>query len=107
MLLSLALVSMLFYDYGSSTSGGSPLFHILSGGTMLAAFFIITQPSSSPRSKIGKLIFGFSIGILIYVIRWQGTYPDGVAFSVLLMNFATPLINHLTRPKYLINKDTA
>ncbi len=107
MLLSLALVSMLFYDYGSSTSGGSPLFHILSGGTILAAFFIITQPSSSPRSKIGKLIFGFSIGILIYVIRWQGTYPDGVAFSVLLMNFATPLIDHLTRPKYLINKDTA
>jgi len=96
MLLSITLASVIFYDYGSSASGGSPIFHLLSGGTMLGAFFIITQPGSSPRSAIGKIMFGGLIGILIYIIRSQGLYPDGIAFSVLLMNFATPLIDRLT-----------
>ena len=96
MLLSITLASVIFYDYGSSASGGSPIFHLLSGGTMLGAFFIITQPESSPRSAIGKIIFGGLIGILIYIIRSQDLYPDGIAFSVLLMNFATPLIDRLT-----------
>ena len=54
MLLSITLASVIFYDYGSSASGGSPIFHLLSGGTMLGAFFIITQPESSPRSAVGK-----------------------------------------------------
>tara|TARA_X000001036_G_scaffold254889_1_gene237261 strand:+ start:515 stop:1540 length:1026 start_codon:yes stop_codon:yes gene_type:complete len=98
MLLAITLASVVFYDYGSSASGGSPIFHLLSGGTMLGAFFIITQPGGSPRSAVGKIIFGGLIGILIYIIRSEGLYPDGIAFSVLVMNFATPLIDHLARP---------
>ena len=106
MLLAITLASVIFYDYGSSASGGSPIFHLLSGGTMLGAFFIITQPESSPRSAEGKIIFGGLIGILIYIIRSQELYPDGIAFSVLLMNFATPLIDYLTRANNLNKKDT-
>ena len=74
---------------------------------MLGAFFIITQPESSPRSPVGKIVFGGLIGILIYIIRSQELYPDGIAFSVLLMNFATPLIDHLTRANNLNKKDKA
>ena len=99
MLVSLTLMSALFYDGGSSTSGGSPLFHLLSGGTMLGAFFIITDPVSSAVSNKGRLIYGAGIGVLIYVIRVWGNYPDAVAFAVLLMNFAAPFIDYYTLPR--------
>jgi len=107
MLLAITLASVVFYDYGSSASGGSPIFHLLSGGTMLGAFFIITQPGGSPRSAVGKIIFGGLIGILIYIIRSEGLYPDGIAFSVLVMNFATPLIDHLARPNNATKSNVA
>ena len=99
MLASLTLLSALFYDGGSSASGGSPLFHLLSGGTMLGAFFIVTDPVTSAVSNRGRLIYGALIGILVYIIRVWGNYPDAVAFSVLLMNFAAPFIDHYTQPR--------
>ena len=99
MLLALIVLSALFYDGGSSTSYGSPVFHLFSGGTMLAAFFIITDPVSSAVSNRGRLIFGAGIGALIFVIRAWGNYPDAVAFSVLLMNFAAPFIDYYTKPR--------
>lgn len=99
MLVSLALVSAIFYDGGSSTSGGSPLFHLLSGATMFGAFFIVTDPVSSAVSVKGKLIYGAAIGILIYVIRVRGNYPDAVAFAVLIMNFTAPFIDYYTQPR--------
>jgi len=99
MLLSLSLCALCFYDAGSANSGGSPLFHLLSGGTMLGAFFIITDPVTSAVSKRGRLIFGAAIGALIYMIRSWGNYPDAVAFSVLLMNFAAPFIDYYTLPR--------
>lgn len=99
MLASLALMAALFYDGGSSQSTGSPLFHLLSGGTMLGAFFIITDPVSSAVSNRGRLIFGAAIGILIFLIRSFGNYPDAVAFAVLIMNFAAPLIDYYTQPR--------
>lgn len=99
MLLALGLMAAFFYDGGSSNSGGSPLFHWLSGGTMLGAFFIATDPVTSATSRRGKLIFGASIGVLIYVIRTWGNYPDAVAFAVLLMNFAAPFIDYYTVPR--------
>jgi H+/Na+-translocating ferredoxin:NAD+ oxidoreductase subunit D len=99
MLISLAIVSALFYDAGSSASGGSPLFHLLSGATMLGAFFIVTDPVTSAASNIGRVIYGALIGILVYLIRVWGNYPDAVAFSVLLMNFAAPLLDHYTQPR--------
>jgi electron transport complex protein RnfD len=99
MLLSLALCAALFYDEGSSASGGSPLFHLFSGATMFGAFFIITDPVSSAVSNRGRLVFGAMIGILVYVIRVRGNYPDAVAFAVLIANFAAPFIDHYTQPR--------
>lgn len=99
MLATLTVCSALFYDSGSSNSGGSPTVHLLSGGTMLGAFFIITDPVSSAVSNKGRLIFGGLAGLLIYVIRVWGNYPDAVAFAVLLVNFAAPFIDYYTLPK--------
>lgn len=98
LLLALGIIAVLFYD-GKYSGGGSPVFHWLSGGTMLAAFFIATDPVTSATSRRGKLIFGAAIGILIYVIRYWGNYPDGVAFAVLLLNFAAPFIDRYTVPR--------
>ncbi len=99
MLAALALMSALFYDGGSSSSGGSPLFHCFSGASMFGAFFIITDPVSSATSRRGKIIFGASIGLLVFVIRLWGNYPDALAFSVLLLNFAAPFIDYYTQPR--------
>tara|TARA_R110000823_G_scaffold210224_3_gene340402 strand:- start:6725 stop:7693 length:969 start_codon:yes stop_codon:yes gene_type:complete len=99
MLASLALLAAIFYDGGSSASGGSPLFHLLSGATMFGAFFIITDPVSSAVSVRGRLIYGALIGVLVYVIRVRGNYPDAVAFAVLIMNFAAPFIDYYTQPR--------
>jgi len=99
MLLSLTVMAILFYDNGSSESPGSPLFHLLSGGTMLGAFFIVTDPVTSATSRLGKLIYGALIGVLIFVIRAWGNYPDAIAFAVLLMNFAAPFVDYYTVPR--------
>jgi Na+-translocating ferredoxin:NAD+ oxidoreductase subunit D len=100
MLIALALMAVFFYDNGSSHSGGSPLFHLLSGATMLGAFFIVTDPVTSAVSNKGRIIYGAAIGILIYVIRvWGKGYPDGVAFAVLFLNFAAPFIDYYTTPR--------
>ncbi|WP_028672673.1 RnfABCDGE type electron transport complex subunit D [Saccharospirillum impatiens] len=73
--------------------------HLFAGATMLGAFFIATDPVSAATSNRGKLVYGLGIGVLIYLIRTWGNYPDAVAFAVLLMNFAAPLIDHYTRPR--------
>jgi electron transport complex protein RnfD len=75
-----------------------PLVHLFSGGSMLGAFFIVTDPVSGCATPRGKLIFGFSAGTLAYVIRVFGGYPDGVAFATLLLNVCAPLIDSRTRP---------
>jgi electron transport complex protein RnfD len=98
-LVSLGGLAAFFYDGGSSQSPGSPLLHWLSGGTMLGAFFIITDPVTSAVSPKGRLIFGALIGVLVYVIRAWGNYPDAIAFAVLFGNFAAPLIDFFTVPK--------
>lgn len=99
MLLALILISALFFDGGSSSSSGSPLFHLLSGATMLGAFFIVTDPVSSAVSVKGRIFYGAAVGVLVYVIRSWGNYPDAIAFSVLLMNFAAPFIDYFTLPR--------
>lgn len=99
MLASLSLLALVFYDGGSSASKGSPLFHLMSGATMMAAFFIITDPVSGATSNLGRLIFGIGVGVLVFIIRSWGNYPDAVAFAVLLMNFAAPFIDYYTQPK--------
>ena len=100
MLVSLGMLSLMGYDYGSSDSSGSPLFHLFSGGTMLAAFFVVTDPVSHPASLRGQWLFGVLVGTITYAIRVFGNYPDGIAFAVLLANAATPYLNHrLTRTR--------
>ncbi len=77
----------------------SPLQHIFSGGLMLGAFFIATDPTTGCSSHKGQLIFGAGVAIMTVLIREFGNFPDGVAFGVLLMNMSAPLIDRLTIPK--------
>ncbi len=77
----------------------SPLFHLFAGATMLGAFFIATDPVTASTTPTGRLIFGAGCGLLIYIIRSWGGYPDGVAFAVLLMNLSAPLIDHFSQPR--------
>lgn len=80
-------------------SMAGPLFHLFSGGTMLAAFFIATDPVSASTTNRGRLIYGALIGLLVFLIRNFGGYPDAYAFAVLLANMAVPLIDYYTRPR--------
>ncbi len=98
-LLTLALMAGFGYDSGSSQSGGSPLFHLFTGATMFGAFFIVTDPVTSAVSNRGRLVYGAMIGLLVYIIRAWGNYPDAVAFAVLLGNFAAPFIDYYTQPR--------
>jgi len=98
MLGALFVVSLLFY-IADADSFGSPLFHLFSGATMLGAFFIATDPVSAATTPRGRLYYGAGIGVLVYVIRTWGGYPDGVAFGVLLMNMAAPTIDYYTKPR--------
>ena len=81
-----------------STQFAPPLFHLLTGGAMLGAFFIVTDPVSGCTTPRGKLIFAAGIALLTWIIRTFGAYPDGIAFAVLLMNIAAPLIDMYTQP---------
>jgi len=76
-----------------------PLQHVFSGALVLGAFFIATDPVSGCTSTIGRLWFGAGVGIITLIIRRWGGYPDGIAFGVLLMNMAAPLIDRYTRPR--------
>lgn len=75
------------------------LFHLASGGAMLGAFFIATDPVTAATTVKGRLVYGALIGLLVYIIRTWGGYPDAVAFSVLLMNIAAPTIDYYTQPR--------
>ena len=98
MLAMITVMSFLFWGNGSD-SHGSPLFHLFSGATMLGAFFIITDPVSGATSNRGRLIFGAGVGLLVYIIRAFGGYPDAVAFATLLMNMTAPTIDYYTQPR--------
>jgi electron transport complex protein RnfD len=76
-----------------------PMLHLLSGSVILGAFFIATDPVTSPSSRGGQLVFGAGCGLITYIIRTWGGYPEGVAFAVLLMNAATPIIDRYLRPR--------
>ncbi len=85
-------------------SNGSPGLHLFSGATLLGAFYIATDPVSAATSPRGRLIFGLGVGVITFVVRKWGGYPDGIAFGVLLMNAAAPLIDHFTRPRVYGNE---
>lgn len=76
--------------------GKDPLFHLFSGGLMLGAFFMATDVVTSPVTKWGRIIFGVGCGVITVLIRAYGSYPEGVSYSILLMNACTPLIDKYT-----------
>ena len=78
---------------------GDPLYQILSGGLMLGACFMATDYTTSPTTPKGQIVFALGCGIITVLIRIWGGYPEGVSYSILLMNVATPLIERLTAPK--------
>jgi len=91
------LPATIMFMFGADTNP-SPLFHWFSGASILCAFFIATDPVTAAASPKGRFIYGFGIGFLTWAIRNWGAYADGVAFAVLLMNMAVPLIDRYTRP---------
>lgn len=97
-LASLFICSFIAYSI-SPDSSASTMFHWFSGATMLGAFFILTDPVTGATSVKGRIIVGSLAGLLVYVIRVFGGYPDGVAFAVLLCNMSAPLIDQYTRPR--------
>jgi electron transport complex protein RnfD len=98
MLGGLAVISTVFYLIDTQKYA-PPWFHLWSGAAIFGAFFIATDPVTASATSRGRLIYGLGIGILVYIIRGFGGYPDGVAFSVLLMNIAAPTIDLYTQPR--------
>lgn len=98
MLAALFIISGLTSMFAPEMTG-SPIFHLVSGGTMIGAFFIATDPVSGSTTVKGRLVFGAGVGLLTYIIRIWGGYPDGIAFAVILMNMMVPLIDYYTQPK--------
>lgn len=76
-----------------------PVFHLFAGGLFLGAFFMATDWVTSPVTKTGRLIFGVGAGVLVVLIRLKGGYPEGVCYSILLMNVVTPLIDRYTKAR--------
>jgi len=79
--------------------GADPVFYILTGGLMLGAFFLATDTVTTPLTRRGRIIFGIGGGLLLVLIRRYGSMPDGVVYSILLMNAVTPLIDRFVKPK--------
>ncbi len=94
-LFVISLIGYLWHPDGV----GSPIFHLFSGATMLGAFFIATDPVSAATTPKGRIIYGALIGLIVYVIRSWGGYPDAIAFAVLLANMCVPLIDYYTQPR--------
>ena len=85
--------------------GEDPVYQILAGGVFLGAFFMATDYATTPITTKGKIVFGLGCGIITFIIRRFGSYPEGVSFSILLMNVLTPYIEQLTRTKVLGAKE--
>lgn len=89
--------------YYAATGDGNALqmavFHVLAGGVMLGAFFMATDYVTTPILPMGKVIFGIGCGVITMLIRLYGQYPEGVSFSILLMNIVTPLIDNFCQKR--------
>lgn len=83
----------------TAITGGDVGYQVLAGGLLLGAFFMATDYSTTPITEKGRIIFGIGCGIITFVIRNYGGYPEGVSFSILLMNVLTPYIDRLTMSK--------
>lgn len=96
----IATTSLFIYLFGAKVFfTGDWLFHLLSGGLMLGAFFMATDYVTSPLTAKGQIVFGIGCGLLTAVIRLWGGYPEGVSYAILIMNAATPIIDRYTKPR--------
>ncbi|PCI55141.1 MAG: electron transport complex subunit RsxD [Methylophilaceae bacterium] len=100
----IAIISGLFWIV-DPTQFANPVFHLFSGASMLAAFFILTDPVSGPTTPKGKLYFAAGVAVITYLVRVYGGYPDGVAFAVIFMNICVPLIDAYTQPRVFGHKE--
>lgn len=98
LMAALAGMALIFWLINPQTYS-SPLFHLVSGATCLGAFFIATDPVSASTTPVGKLLYAGGIGCFTYIIRVWGNYPDALAFAVLIMNMAVPLLDTYTQPR--------
>lgn len=89
----------------SLIAGVDPLWQICAGGVMLGAFFMATDYATTPSTTTGKIIFGAGCGLITMIIRLFGAYPEGVSFSILLMNILTPLIDSFCEKRLYGNPD--
>ncbi len=80
-------------------TGQDILFHLFSGSLIIGAFFMATDPASSPKTQLGRYIFGFGVGLIIIAMRLWGWLPEGTTFAIIGMNVLVPLINRYTKPK--------
>jgi len=97
LLLTATITSAIFFRL--DPNWGSVWFHLFSGGLLLGAFFMATDPVTTPTTKKGRYIFGIGCGVLILIIRYFSGLPEGVMYSILFMNALTPLINRYTKPR--------
>jgi electron transport complex protein RnfD len=94
-------VALLSWIFGGAEGyfTGNVIFHIFSGGLILGAFYMATDMVTSPITFKGRIIFGIGCGVITVLIRQVGGYPEGVSYSILLMNLVVPLLDRYTRPK--------
>jgi Na+-translocating ferredoxin:NAD+ oxidoreductase subunit D len=96
------IATVAFLSWAFSPAGffqGDILFYVLSGGLVLGAFFMATDYVTSPMTAKGQFVFGLGCGLLTFLIRRFGGYPEGVSYSILMMNAAVPLIDRFIKPK--------
>jgi electron transport complex protein RnfD len=93
-LIGIGLVATILHGINADMNPPA-LFHLITGGTLMAAFFLAPEPVTSPVTPVGMLSFGFLAGVLTMIIRLWGAYPDGSFYAILIMNAATPLFNKL------------
>ena len=103
-LLSLTTIASVFWLIDDARFA-SPSFHLVTGAVMIGAFFIATDPVSASITPLGQILYGASIGLFVYIIRTWGGYPDSVAFAVLIMNMAVPMLDYYTKPRVFGHPD--
>ncbi|MBF0213211.1 MAG: RnfABCDGE type electron transport complex subunit D [Magnetococcales bacterium] len=97
-MLAGTLLPAIIFWYTDPTKYPDPLFHLFTGGLIIGAFFMATDMVTSPVTPVGQIIFGLGCGLLTYLIRTWGGYPEGVSFAIVIMNAAVPLIDQYSRP---------
>ncbi|HET8705427.1 MAG TPA: electron transport complex subunit RsxD, partial [Pseudomonadales bacterium] len=97
-LITLFVLALIFWSYDQDNFA-SPVFYLFSGATMLGAFFIATDPVTAATSNQGRLIYGALLGLLVFIIRTWGGYPEGIAFAVLILNVIVPTLDYYTPPR--------